>query len=1103
MKKPQVSTMVFAAWVLMSSMAWAQTDTARIVGTVSDTSGAVIPGVTVTVTSEKTGARRSAISNDKGFFVATPLPPATYTVKADQPGFAGGEYSGVIVQIGEEKTVNIVLKPAGVTAEVTVSGGELTGIDTSSARVGVNVSEREVANLPLNGRQISQLYMMAPGAVNNGSGTFDDIRFSGKSNEENEIRFDGIEGTSIVDTSPGNFNGEITGNFRLQSSLENVQEFRVESSNYPAEYGTGTGGQISVVTKSGSNAFQGSVFEYLRNNALDARNFFDGANKSKLRLNQFGASAGGPLVKNKFFFFGSYEGLRQRSGIPFVETTPSAAAWARAVPAIAALRPAFPVGSFSSPNPDLDVASVNGKNAINENSGSVRLDYIFNEKYRLYGRYFRDQGDQFQHLNSTLSSSYQTAVPQNAVVSLSQILSATTINETKVGLNASKTRITGYAPNVPGVDLTGVALNLSGSVALGGIAGQSGSASIAQPTGLVRASSSANGRGSPYTNYTVSFIDNLIIVHGSHSFKIGGEVRPVRLRSDRLGGITYTFSNISAFLGDQPSSIQYLGDVSALSPFTGKKGMMDLRQEYYIAYAQDEWKVRPNLTINYGLRYEYYTVLHDAQNKDTVLDMATGTLADPSRPWYHTSPNNFGPRLGISYSPNMFKNKTVFRVGAGLFYGPGQTEDQLQPAESDRISTTITSGPNLVYPLNVPAIVSGYDVTNPNLGFQPRAYAPGYRIPERVGSYTASIQQELPGQTVLTVAYVGSQGRNMFLRGITNRITGVATNPVTGAAIITREFGNRFAEIDFKTSGGTMHYDSLQATLNRRFSHGLTLGSQYTWSHNIGNTGGSNEARTSAYVSDWRLERGNNNFDVRHSFNFTSLYELPIGHGKRYGANLGPAAEVLLGGWQLGGLVNARSGLPIEVLITRPDVVYRDNRNGTYVSNPIVGSDGTVFTTAVINVPGGGNSRNVRRPDLVPGVNPIIENGGLAYLNPAAFSIPQPGTFGNLARNAFYGPNFAQFDLTLGKKFAVKESRNFEFRAEFYNIFNHANFRAPGAGTPTITNALGTGPNQLQPGQTLTAAAAGGNFGVLNSTVSNQIGLGTNRQIQVSLRFNY
>src|SRR5262249_36106298 len=218
-------------------------------------------------------------------------------------------------------------------------------------------------------------------------------RFSGRSNEQNAIRFDGIEGSSIIDASPGNFNGEITGLFRVQSSLENVQEFRVESNNFPAEFGTGTGGQISVVTKSGSNNFHGSAFEYLRNTSLDARNFFDGANASVLKLNQFGGSIGGPIVKDKAFFFAGYEGMRQRTSVPIVETTPSALAWSQAVPAIQALRAAFPVGQFASSNPLLDVASVQGPGSVDENSGTIRFDYNFNDKFRFYTRYNRDQGE--------------------------------------------------------------------------------------------------------------------------------------------------------------------------------------------------------------------------------------------------------------------------------------------------------------------------------------------------------------------------------------------------------------------------------------------------------------------------------------------------------------------------------------------------------------------------------------------------------------------------------------------------------------------------------------------------------------------------------------
>jgi hypothetical protein len=1101
MERRIVGAIAVAVCVLMASTAWSQTDAAKIVGSISDTSGAVIPGVNVIVTSEKTGSERTALTDEKGFFVITPLTPETYSVKTDLPGFSVAGLSGVILQIGQEKTINMVLQPAGFATEVTVSGGELAAVDTSSARVGVNVSEREVAQLPLNGRQISQLYLMTPGAVNYGAGTFDDVRFSGRSVEQNEVRFDGVEGTSIVDASPGNLNAQVSSPFRLQTSMENVQEFRVESSNYPAEYGTGTGGQISLITKSGSNALHGSIFEYMRNDALDARNFFDGVKKSKLRLNQFGASAGGPLIQNKMFFFTSYEGLRQRAGIPFVETTPSAAAWARAVPAIRPLRGVFPVGQTPSANPDLDIVRTEGNALVNEDSASFRLDYNLSDKYRMYFRYMRDQGIYTAPQNSSLSIYTLTAVPQNAVWNLQQILSSYVINETKLGLNAAKTRTTGIGPTAPGVNLSGAALVLGGSVALSGAGGTgAGSAGITIPTGLVRANSATNGRGQPYTNYTLSFIDNLSLLTRAHTLKFGVEVRPVRMKTDRLGGVTYTFSNVAGFLANTPSSIQFLGDSSATSPFTGKSGLLELSQAYYIGYAQDEWKANPNVTVSYGLRYEFYSVLREKNDHAVFFDMATGTLTDGAKPWYRSSKTNFGPRFGISWSPEALHRKTVFRIGGGLFYGPGQTEDLLQPAESDRVSTTITSGPNLPFPLNTQAVLASYNINDPNLQFQPRTYAPGYTVPERIGSYTLSLQQELPGSAVLTVAYVGSQARRLFLRSVTNKIVGVATNPTTGAPVVTREFGNKFAEIDYKTSGGNAHYDSLQTTLNRRFNGGLTLGSQYTWSHNIGNTGGSNEANTASNNFDFNADRGNNTFDVRHSFNFSSLYELPFGRGRKFMNQAGSFADAILGGWQIGGMVNARSGLPIEVLITRPDVVFRDNRDGSVVGSPIL-VNGVPVTTAIINVPGGGNSRNIRRPDRVLGVDPIIHDSGMAYINPAAFSIPAPGKFGNLGRNAIQGPKFGQLDLTLSKKFQFAERGNVEFRSEFYNILNHSNFSNPG--TTRLANALGTGPNQLQPGQAFTAAAAGGNYGVLTSTVANQIGIGTNRQIQFALRLSF
>ena len=302
----------------------AQTSTGRISGTITDPSGAAVKGASVAVVNERTNEERRLESNEDGNFTFTGLLPSDYTLKVAQAGFSNFELKGLPLQVGQEIRRTISLAVSATNSVVTVESGAISAIDQSDAKIGVNVTEREVANLPLNGRQVSQLYLLTPGAVNSGSGTYDNIRFSGRSNQQNIIRYDGVEASSIIDASPGNLNGETTSNFRLQNSLENVQEFRVDSSNYPAEYGTGTGGQISVITKSGSNDWHGSTFEYVRNNCFDARNFFSGSQVDKLRLNQFGGSLGGKIIKDKLFFFGSYEGLRQSTSSPFNEATLSA-----------------------------------------------------------------------------------------------------------------------------------------------------------------------------------------------------------------------------------------------------------------------------------------------------------------------------------------------------------------------------------------------------------------------------------------------------------------------------------------------------------------------------------------------------------------------------------------------------------------------------------------------------------------------------------------------------------------------------------------------------------------------------------------------------------
>jgi hypothetical protein len=629
----------------------AQTDQARIAGVVSDANGAVVPGASVLVKNERTGEERSATTNDSGYYLISGLKPSLYTVIASAQNLTV-RLTNVQLLVGQELNLGLTLQATGVEAKVDVTAAGDTAIDTASASMSVNVNPREVEALPLNGRQLSQLYLQAPGSLNSGSGTYGDIRFNGRAVEQNIIRYDGVEGTAVIDASPGNLNGEVPSPFRLQSSLENVQEFRVESSNYPAEFGTGTGGQISVVTKSGGNQFHGAVFEYLRNDALDAANFFDNVigSKAPLRLNQFGGSIGGPIVNQKAFFFFSYEGYRLRAGLNSTEAVPGSASRICGPPIgtgsitcnpnTLLLLPAFRdpkavIVSTGSGTNLFDVAQLQANAKVNESAYALRLDYRINPRNSAYFRFFRDQGLNEQPEGVTGRRAVFAANPQNGVVALQSILRPTLLNEFKVGYNGVFTRTNGEAPTVNGIDLSKLVINISGNTANFAIPGQGTSAGTATPGGLIRANSATNGRGQPYTVYSLSFLDNLSWIKGDHSYKFGVEFRPSRIYTDRLGGTTYVFNTLQTFLTNSPASIQYLGDVSAPSPFNdGATGNRLAKQEYYIGYAQDEWKIRPNLTLNYGLRYEYYTPLREDRNLDVLFDITNGTLKSPDTPFF-------------------------------------------------------------------------------------------------------------------------------------------------------------------------------------------------------------------------------------------------------------------------------------------------------------------------------------------------------------------------------------------------------------------------------------------------------------------------------------
>ena len=1027
----------------------AQQTESRIVGTVTDQNGGILPGTSVTVTAVQTGTPRSAVTDSGGRFAVTNLGPGAYRVAIEISGFAPARRE-VVLGVGDTKLVDVALNLAGVSEAVTVHG-EASVVDTASAKIGVNVSPEEIASLPINGRNFANLMTLATGATTDGNGGWASVRFNGKSNQQNYLNYDGVDGTYVWDASPGYLNA--TGSqFRLQTSMESVAEFRVNSGLAPAESGLGAGGNITVVSKSGSNRLSGSVFDYLRDDSLDAASKYDGK-KQRLELNQFGGSVGGPIVSNKTFFFGSYEGLKQTTGLSFTEAVPSAEAIRRILAgepvgsgagqtvartqAVAPLLAGFPRGTVDTANPLLSLATLDTQAKQSEHSASFRVDHRFSNSQILYGRLLYSDGD-LDTPDRTVTPRRVRAKqqPMNFVANHQAILGVNLINEIKVGYNRPKYDAVAFGP--AGYDPLQV--SLSGTVTSQSIDAR-GSTGIARSGLLVRATSNSSTNGQLYNPHSISLSDALTMTRGAHTFKFGAEYRNIESTFQFLGSTELTYNGINEFIDNRPAQVAVALDSPRFRP----------QQYYLLGFAQDSWRANDRLTLELGLRYDFYSVVKEAEGRAKpffVEDNAFGS--DPDN-FYNPDKNNFSPRLSAVYQWN---EKTVVRSGFGLFYGPGQFEDRIQPIENfierRRVQTADIPGGALAYPVD-PAVyrnllsVRGYTHDRPD---------------EYNMQYGVSLSRELPGALNLTIGYTGSQGKDMFLRGVANTldpITRTRQNPTAG-------------QVDYKTSGcldgltingnaitgcGRASYNALQISATRRFHSGLTGGFQYQYARNKGTTQGSNEAATASNTFDYETEYGPNLSDIPHTFNGSLVYLLPF--GGRWS-----------GGWRVGGILNARSGVPINVTINRPDTI-------------------TVAGATVINIPGG-NSRGTQRPDLVAGVDPYLKDG-VRWLNPAAFATPQAGTFGNMPRNFLRGPNFWQVDLMIGKDFRFVGNQGLQLRAEVFNIANRLNYESPAASLPNAA-----------PGVPFTEAQAG-TFGYMLGPLNRTVGLGTARQTQVSIRY--
>lgn len=1035
------------------TIAAAQQTESRISGKILDQSKGALPGVTVTVTSKSTGAVRTAITDADGGYTVTNLGPGAYLVTTELAGFSVRSRE-VVLGVGQIERVELELGVASVAENVTVVA-DAPVLDLSSAKIGVNVSPEEVQNLPVNGRNFANLMTLATGATSDGNGGWASVRFNGKSNQQNYLNYDGVDGTYVWDASPGYLNS--TGSqFRLQTSMESVAEFRVNSGLAPAESGLGSGGNITVISKSGSNTFRGSIFEYKRDDALDAATKYDDK-KQPLSLDQFGGSIGGPVANNKTFFFASYEGLKQKTGLSFQEAVPSAEARRRILAgepigsgsgqsaartqAVAPLLVGFPVGTVATANPLLDLASNTTEARQTENTVSFRLDHRFSNSQSVYARYLGSKGE-VDTPDRTVTPRRVLAKqqPQNIMANFQSIIGTSLVNEFKVGVNKPETSAVAFG-QTPGYDPVGV--SLSGTVTSSSIDAR-GTTGVARSGLLIRATSASTTTGSIFNPKSLSFTNNLTWTRGNHTVKFGGEYRQIESEFQFLGSTEITYNSINDFIDNRPAAVQVAVDSPVFTP----------QQFYAIGFAQDSWRVNDKLTLELGLRYDYYSVVKEKNGLAKPFFVEDNAFSADVDNFYNPDKNNFSPRLSAAYQVD---SKTVLRGGFGLFYGPGQFEDRIQPIENyierRRAQTADVANNGLAYPFTGIGLgnllsIRGYTHERPD---------------EYNMQYGVSVSRELPGEINMTVGYTGSQGKDMFLRGVGNTL-----DPVTRTRLVPT-----YGQIDYKTSGcldglvisgqpvkgcGSAEYNALQVSATRRFRAGFTGGLQYQYSSNKGTTQGSNEAATTQNTFNYETEYGTNPQDIPHTFNGSLTYLIP-GDG------------LLTGGWRVGGIFNARSGVPINVVMSRPD---NATVNGVTVANII-----------------GGNSRGTQRPDLVPGADPYLHDAGVRYLNPAAFATPQPGTFGNLPRNYLRGPNFWQADLMMSKDFRFGGSQSVQVRAEFFNILNRLNYENPAA---TLPNGA--------PGVPITDAQAG-TFGYMLGPLNRTVGLGTARQTQLSVRYSF
>ncbi len=1048
--------------LLFPHTAFAET-TGTITGTVNDHTGAALAGASVTLRNINTNLTRNLSTDENGYFQAVLLPVGEYEVSAKADGFNAGTET-LTLQVNQTVRVTFQLTVARLGEVVEVSGQEsLITVDNST--ISTVIDNRKIVELPLNGRNFLQLGLLIPGvtgAPGGGSaeGATEAGPFSVGGQRDRAINYyiDGTDNNQVINN-----------NTAASASVDAIQEFTILTSSFSAEYGRNSGAIINVVTKSGTNNLHGTLFHFLRNDALDANGIFEkaaGQPKPKFRNNQFGLTFGGPIKRDSSFFFLNYEGQRTRVGntiftnVPTllerqgIFTDPQTGREVRLPidPVSAQLLKLFPLPNASSQFGNYvssDVIRLRRDNAL------VKLDHKLGSQDQLSLRYIiNDRFTLLPVLSSSGVAQSSSQVPgyglkidarvQNLTISETHIFSADVINDLRVGYN----RFVDVQLGIDSTDPSTLGLPNGNTSKLGkGI-----------PQILVSGISGiGNSNQFPFTDNldTFQITDNLSFVRGRHSFKAGLDIR--YLQVDGLQD--FSFAGTAIFDGSQ-TGISAVADLVQGTPQSAfiTRGFTapPIRLSNYHVYFLDDYKVNSRLTLNAGLRYELNTV-PTASSKLFNFTLDRGFFGEPL---YRGDKNNFAPRIGFAYTPFQ-SGRTVLRGGFGVFYDlPFQNITFNLTFNPPTSQALYNFGP--FEPGQLGSIFSqeNLDSSGPYLV----TIDPGLRIPYTY-QYNLNLQQELPGEVAVEVAYVGT--RALKLIGNIDLNQPLYFSGATGDDVFDRRptqlLGQDYGVggidgIQQQTGFGSSIYHSLQTKLTRRFSEGFSLLMAYTYSKSIDNISDIFGFKGSAAIpqdsNNLRAERGRSPFDIRHRFTFSYTWDLPFGKGKRYLSGIKGLANHLVSGWQMNGIGTFQTGNPFTVFL---------------------GIDRALT----------GNLFNEQRPNFVPGVFLQQDNGQVTlapqFLNNdgspnfaalvAAGVIPAEGQFGSLGRNTFTGPGFQNFDLSFLKRISFGEQTHLEFRAEFFNIFNHPTFALPdnNLSSPTFgqfsrTPDVASGVPRLSPG---------------------------------------